>query len=55
MYYEDDDSLFEVHYKDENGRKHVSTYYAESKKDAQKQFNSEKENGDVVLFVKKVD
>ena len=54
MMYEDD-SMFEVHYKDENGGKHVSTYYAESKKDAQKQFNSEKEPGDVVLFVKKVD
>ena len=54
MYYEDD-SMFEVHYKDENGRKHVATYEAESKKDAQKQFNSEKEPGDVLLFVKKID
>lgn len=54
MYYEDE-SMFEVHYKDESGRKHVSTYYANDKKDAQRQFNSEKEPGDVVLFVKKVD
>ena len=53
MYHEEDDAMFEVHYKDADGRKHVSTYYAESKKDAQRQFNAEKEPDDVVLFIKK--
>ena len=55
MYFEDEGDVFEVHYKDSDGRKHVATYYAESKKEAQKLFNSEKDRGDTVLFVKKVD
>lgn len=55
MYYEEDGSTFEVHYKDENGRKRSRSYWAESKKDALKQFNAEKEPEDVVMFVKKVD
>ena len=55
MYYNDEGSMYEVHYKDENGKKHSMTYYAESKKDALQQFNAEKEPGDVMLFVKKID
>lgn len=55
MYYDDDGSMFEIHYKDVNGRKHSKTYWADDKKDAQKQFNAERDPGDVMLFVKKVD
>lgn len=52
--YDEDGRMFEVHYKDKNGKKHSQTYYADSKKDALKQFNLEREPGDVMMFVKEI-
>jgi hypothetical protein len=48
------DGVFEVKYQTEDGKKRTATYYAESKSEAQKLFNAEKEPGERLLSVKKV-
>jgi hypothetical protein len=54
MGYHETDGMFEVKYQDENGKKRTTTYYAESKSEAQRMFNSEKEPGEKLLSVKKI-
>lgn len=54
MAYHETDGVFEIKYQDENGKKRTAKYYAESKAEAQKLFNSEKEPGEKLLSVKKV-
>lgn len=48
------EAVFEVKYQDENGNKCTMKIYAESKSEAQREFNAEKEPGDKLLSVKKI-
>lgn len=48
------EAMFEVKYMDENGKKHTMTVYADSKSEAQREFNNEKEPGEKLLSVKKI-
>jgi hypothetical protein len=54
MAYHETDGMFEVKYQDENGKKRTTQYYAESKAEAQKMFNADREPGEKLLSVKKI-
>ena len=54
MAYHETDGMFEIKYMDENGKKRTMTVYAESKSEAQREFNADKEPGDKLLSVKKI-
>jgi hypothetical protein len=54
MAYHETDAMFEIKYLDENGKKRTTQYYAESKSEAQRLFNEDKEPGEKLLSVKKV-
>ena len=46
-------SMYNVYYTDPMGKEHCSSYYATSKKDAERQWNDEKDFGEVIRSVKK--
>ena len=54
MAYRDDSGMFEIKYKDEFGKTKTTKVYADSKSDAQREFNAEKEPGERLLSVKKI-
>ena len=54
MAYHETDAMFEIKYLDENGNKRTMQIYAESKSEAQREFNNEKEPGEKLISVKKI-
>ena len=54
MAYHETDGMFEIKYQDENGKKRTMQVYAESKSEAQRTFNAEKEPGEKLLSVRKI-
>jgi hypothetical protein len=45
--------MYNVYYIDYTGKERCSSYYATSKKDAEKQWNEEKDVGEVIKSIKK--
>lgn len=54
MAYHETDGMFEITYMGEDGKKHTTKVYAESKSEAQREFNADKEPGEKLLSVKKI-
>ena len=54
MVYCEADSIFEIKYQDENGKIRTTTYEAESKAEAKRLFNADKEPGEKLLSVRSV-
>ena len=54
MAYREDGGMFEIKYKDEFGKTRTTKVYADSKSDAQREFNADKEPGEKLLSVKKI-
>jgi hypothetical protein len=54
MAYHETDGMFEIKYIGEDGKKHTMQVYAESKSEAQREFNADKEPGEKLLSVKKI-
>ena len=54
MAHRETDGIFEIKYQDENGKTRTATYEAESKADAKRLFNMDKEPGEKLLSVKSI-
>jgi hypothetical protein len=54
MAYHETDGVFEIKYQDSFGKTHTTTYEAESKSEAKKMFNMDKEPGEKLLSVRSI-